>query len=78
MCATEMKKKIKFTRSHNHYNIKNVNTGKQVMTSYSCNVHGQEKLSRFGVAQQPWKSIQDMKYRNEHLQLKLCSSEVHN
>ena len=57
---------------------RNVNTGKQAMTSYSCNTQEQEKLLSFGVSQKSRRSTQDMKQRNEELQLKSYSSEVDN
>lgn len=66
MCAVEMKK-IKFTRSHSHYNIKKCKHWQTGHDKLCCNMHEQEKLLCFGVAQKPWKSIQDIKYRNEHL-----------
>lgn len=55
-----------------------VNTGKQAMASSTCNMQEQEKLLSFGISQKSKRSSQDMKYRNEDLQLKSCSSKVDN
>lgn len=44
-----------------------VNTGKQAMTRYSCNVQEQEELLCFGISQKMCGSTQDMKYRSQKL-----------